>query len=123
MPTPPRTREAIKALIREHGPMTTEEIADELGMLKSTVSSCISSSRSTTAKHFYIKGFRPQLGRAGLPAALFAVGDRKDAEPPEPDRKAIARRSYWKRKGLIKARRSTRAQSPFKSMITQLVTS
>jgi len=123
MPAPARTREAIKALIREHGPMTTEDLADELGMLKSTVSSCISTARKTPEKHFYIKSYVPQIGRAGLPAGLFALGNRRDASPPETDRRAIGRRSYRNNKAVIKARRSARAPSPFKSMLTQLVTS
>ncbi|MBB3256889.1 hypothetical protein [Paraburkholderia sp. WP4_3_2] len=118
----PKTRDRVKALIREHGPMTTEEIAAELGMLKKTISSCISNSRSTKAKHFYVKDYLPQRGRSGLPAARFALGNRRDAPFPETNRKATARRYYDRNKGVIKARRTTREASPFKSMITQLVT-
>lgn len=120
MSTPPITREAIKRLIRENGPMTVEEIAHELGKPKKTVGSCMSLARSGKLKHFYIKDHKPQIGRSGMPAALYAIGNRPDASRPTVDRKAVDRRTYEKHKALIKLRRSTRPESPFKSLITQV---
>lgn len=121
MPRAPELREAIKRVINELGPMTVEEIAEELGRSTITVGSCISTARTGKTKHFYVKGYRPQIGRSGIAAGVYAVGDRKDAARPAHDRRAIGQRYYVKNKALIKARRSTRAPSPFKSMITQLV--
>ncbi|MFP3705939.1 hypothetical protein [Paraburkholderia tropica] len=122
MATPPKTRDAVTRLIREHGPMTIAELAEELGKPKKTVNSCVSSARAGKVKHFYIKDWRRQVGRSGLPAAIFALGNRRDAPYPGADKKTTDRRSYEKHKAIIKLRRSTRAASPFKTMISQLVT-
>jgi hypothetical protein len=121
MSTPPSTRDAIKRLISENGPMTIEELAAELGKPKKTVGSSVSSARIGKVKHFYIKDYQRQVGRSGIPAALYANGDRRDAPYPGADKRTTDRRSYEKHKAIIRLRRSTRPQTPFKSLITQLV--
>lgn len=120
MPTPPTTREAIKRLLREHGPMTVLEIAEEMKKPASTVSSCISTARAGKKKHFYVAGHRPQVGISGMPAGLYAVGNRPDAEPPEHNRKAIGARYYQNNKARIKLRRGVREINPFTSLISQI---
>ncbi|ARL90996.1 hypothetical protein BOC57_35020 [Burkholderia pseudomallei] len=120
MPTIPTTREAIRHAIQEFGPMTVQELAEELGKLPRTIGSCISSSRTGKKKYFYIKEWRPQVGIAGLAAGVYAVGNRRDAEPYIPNRKATSSRYYQNNKGLIKARRTTRPAGPFTSLINQV---
>jgi hypothetical protein len=118
----PELREAIKRVIREHGPMTVTEIAEELGRSLITIGSCISTARTGKVKHFYVKTHKPQVGRSGVPAGVYAIGARKDAEPPPADRKAGDRRYYAKNKAAIKLRRTPRANNHFRSLITQVVT-
>jgi predicted ArsR family transcriptional regulator len=120
MPQHPVTRDAIKRVIKDLGPMTYVEIAQELGLKEKTVSSCISTSRSGKTKHFYVVDYRPQIGRSGLPVAVFQVGSRKDAPFPETDRSATSRRYYQNHKAQIKLRRGAREITPFTSLIIQV---
>ncbi|OJB09142.1 hypothetical protein [Burkholderia ubonensis] len=120
MPQPPKTRDAIKKLLREFGPLSAVEIAEELGMSLKAISSCLSTSRTGKHKHFYIVGYRPQVGISGLPAGLYAEGNRKDAVPPPCDKKAIGARYYQNHKATIKLKRTTRRAGPFTSLITQV---
>ncbi|KVP76902.1 hypothetical protein WJ94_15940 [Burkholderia ubonensis] len=120
MPQPPKTRDAIKKLIRDLGPLTAAEIAEELGKTLKAVSSCLSKSRSGKQKHFYVIGYRPQVGVGGLPAGLYAEGNRKDATPPPHDKKVIDARYYQNHKATIKLKRTTRRAGPFTSLITQV---
>jgi hypothetical protein len=120
MPQPSTTRNAIKRLLREFGPMSVAEIAAELGKKAKTVSSCISTSRDTKEKHFYIVDYEPQVGRSGLPAGIYAEGNRKDAKPPETDRAATSHRYYENHKARIKLRRGKKEITPFTSLISQI---
>ncbi|KVN08211.1 hypothetical protein WT09_30780 [Burkholderia stagnalis] len=120
MPHPSTTRDAIKKLIRDLGPLTAAEIAEELGKSLKAVSSCLSTSRTGTRKHFYVIGHRPQVGVSGLPSGLYAIGNRKDVAPPPPDPKGAAARYYQNHKATIKLKRTTRAAGPFTSLITQV---
>lgn len=120
MPTKPTTRDAIKRAIREFGPMTVQELAEELGKNPKTIGSCISTSRSGKKKHFYVKDWRPQVGIAGLAAGIYAVGNRPDAEPFVHDRKATNARYYANNKALIKVRRTGRSSNHFTSLIAQV---
>lgn len=120
MPQPSTTRDAIKRVLRELGPMTAAEIAEELGKPMKTISSCISTSRSATKKHFYIVDYAPQIGRSGLPAAIFKEGCRKDVPAPIHDRNEISRRYYQNHKAQIKLRRGKQEITPFTSLIIQV---
>lgn len=120
MPQPSTTRDAIKKLIRQHGPLTAAEISEELGMTLKAISSCLSSSRTGKRKHFYIMGHRPQVGISGLAAGIYAIGSRKDVPPPMPDRKATCARYYVNHKATIKLKRTTRDAGPFTSLVTQV---
>jgi hypothetical protein len=120
MPTKPTTRDAIKRAIREYGPMTARELAEELGKSVKTIGSCISTSRSGKKKHFYVKDWRPQMGIAGLAAGIYAIGNRPDAEPFVQNRKATNARYYQNNKALIKVRRAGRQTNHFASLISQV---
>lgn len=120
MPMKPTTRDAIKRLIKEFGPMTVQELADELGKPAKTIGSCISESRRRPEKHFYVKEWRPQIGVAGLPSGVYAIGNRKDAQKPETDVKATRASYYRKHKAKIKLKRGNRAINPFTALITQV---
>jgi len=120
MPRPPLLRERIKSVITELGPMTVEEIASALGRSKITVGSCIASARTGAEKHFYIKAYRRQVGRAGIAAGVYAVGSRADAPFPECDKKGNAARYYQKNRALIRLRRRARPTNHFTSLIEQV---
>ncbi|MEK6418437.1 MAG: hypothetical protein V4801_02455 [Burkholderia gladioli] len=120
MPTKPTTRNAIKAAIREHGPMTVQELAEELEKSIKTVGSCIASSRAGKKKHFYVISWRPQVGISGKPAGVYSLGNRADAPKPITDRKATCARYYKQNKARIKLKRGGRAITPFTSLITQI---
>ncbi|RQZ08924.1 hypothetical protein DF105_01070 [Burkholderia stagnalis] len=120
MPQPSTTRNAIKKLISDLGPLTAAEIAEELGMTLKAISSCLSTSRTGKRKHFYIVDHRPQVGVSGLPAGIYAVGNRKDAAPPPCDKKGTAARYYQNHKATIKLKRTTRKAGPFTSLIVQV---
>ncbi|WP_186183761.1 hypothetical protein [Burkholderia gladioli] len=120
MPAQPRTREAIAQAIRDFGPMTCQELAQELGMHIKTIASCLSYARSGKEKHFHVVAWRPQRGISGLPAGVYALGDRRDAKPPVTDRRASQSRYYQNNKARIKVKRGNRDINPFTSLITQV---
>jgi hypothetical protein len=126
MPTKPTTREAIKRAISEFGPMTIQELAEELGKPVKTIGSCVSESRNTKAKHFYVKEWRPQVGISGLPSGVYALGKREDAPKPPTDLKASQARYYLRNKEKIKLRnklkRMRRQRNPFMTLIQQVTT-
>ena len=86
MPTPPKTRDAITRLLQEIGPMTANELAIQLSMKVRTVQSCISTSRATPERHFYVIGYERQVGRRGLWAQIYQAGNKRDARTPVIDR-------------------------------------
>jgi hypothetical protein len=114
MPQNPTTRDAIKRLIRRHGPLTCAQLCARLKKPMPTVSSCLSTSRSGSVKHFYIVRYEPQIGKSGMPAGVFALGDKPDAPRPEFDRAVIAKRFYKNHKARIAATRRKRNVNPFK---------
>ncbi|MDE1179476.1 sigma-70 region 4 domain-containing protein [Paraburkholderia sp.] len=78
MPQPPKTRDAITLVLKEMGPMTAEEIAQELGMKLKTVQSAICIARKKPQKYFYIVDFVFTPGLNGVPA-IYAAGNKRDA--------------------------------------------
>ncbi|MDW9243589.1 hypothetical protein C7S13_3067 [Burkholderia cepacia] len=100
--------------------MTVLELAEELGMNPRTVGSSMSNARVGKKKHFYIVDYRPQVGNSGLAAGIYAIGNRKDAVRPPPDKKAAGARYYQNHKATIKLKRGRRDINPFTALITQV---
>lgn len=74
------------AVLREFGPMTAHDIAEELGLTQKEVSLSINSLRREGNKYrtIYISGWvRTWQGIQPRPRAVWALGDQDDAKPPK----------------------------------------
>jgi hypothetical protein len=112
MPRVPTTRDAVKKVILDHGPMTCAQIARLLGRKRHTISSCVNEANESGKKHFCIVGYDLHVGGTGRPAAIFAIGDA-----PKVLRPSANEMSGW---ALRRLSRKVRRIDPFASLITQV---
>lgn len=127
MPTVPTTRNAIIALIQEHGSMTAADIAEHLGWTRQRVNGAITQARIDHGTWFFrIAGYRRQRGRGGREAPVYGLGPGKDVARPvmnsiEENRKRQAR--YRERnRAVINLRNTARRSSqinPFYQLIAR----
>jgi hypothetical protein len=94
-------RDAISTAIRQHGPMTSREIAEVLEWPTNTVSIVIRSTRRDhPGKFFRISSWRQVLGRRRNDEAVYSAGRGADCIKPETDvvaRKRAADRRWRER--------------------------
>lgn len=117
MPTVPVTRSLILDLLREHGPMTSAQVAQELDWPRSRVNGCIAKARGDHGtRYFVIVGYHAQRGRGGREAPVYAPGPGKDAPRPVFEEKKRQQRYRDKHRVLINLRsrvRRGKAVTPF----------
>lgn len=83
MPTPPRTREAIFALLTEHGPLPACTLAEHLQMNIKTVRSALRIAQQLQLIH--ISGWKRSLRTSGRWGAIYELGPGRDRKPPQVD--------------------------------------
>lgn len=116
----PITRDAIKRILRDFGPMTMAEIAAEIHKPIGTINSCINTARKTKAKHFYIFNYDRRIGMKGGFPAIFAEGNRKDAPYPDTSRRTKDHRYYEQNKERLKFLRRGVTPGHFDMLIAQV---
>lgn len=99
-----QTVQDILYLLGQFGPMTRVEICQQLDLDRRVVSSIVSRmGRASTrcAKRLHITGYTyDHEGERTYPRAIYALGNKQDAQRPVPDHKATKRRYNAKRKAL-----------------------
>lgn len=83
MPSPPRTRNAILAAIREHGPMTVAELVEVTGKTRHSIDAAIINMRERGTEFLRVKGYQRQVGNGGIAASIYDLGPGKDAKRPD----------------------------------------
>lgn len=112
MGTPPRTREAIFALLTEHGPLPACTLAEHLEMQVETVRSSLRIAHQRGLIH--ISGWKRSLGTSGRWGAIYELGPGRDRKPPQVDVHKQANERYREkyRKVLSLRARKRRGQLP-----------
>lgn len=91
--------------LEEEGPMTRAEICQATGLGHDYTSAIISRLARPTAtlpKRIYVASYVFDAeGKRRYPRAVYAIGDKRDARKPKPDRTAVHRRFRERRRGLI----------------------
>lgn len=86
----------ILMVLDEQGPMSRAEIAKALGMERTAVSAIITRMRMPTKKfpkRIYVMSYVYEAdGLRYYPRAVYALGDKKDARKPRPNRLEVRRR-------------------------------
>lgn len=96
--TPGRTA-AILALLASDGPLSAPVLSEHIDVPSNTVTRLLTHLRR--AKRVYIIRYeRGPAAECFRWRAVYALGDRKSATRPKPDRAAVAKRWYDKRKRL-----------------------
>jgi len=112
MPTPPITRDAITAALKECGPMTVSELVEHLGWSRNRVDGCITTARENhPGKFFRIVRYRNQTGIQGREAAVYSASQGPDAPRPAFDaehQRERKHRYYLSNRAIWAAKRKTR---------------
>lgn len=111
MPSPPVTRNAILALLKEQGPLHAAAIAEHLGKSVRTVRNAIRLMHKLRLIH--ISGWHRNLGVRGDWAAIYAQGNGPDRKPPQVDAHKQANERYREKyREVLRRRMSARRGKP-----------
>ncbi|MEM5325194.1 hypothetical protein VSR34_01100 [Paraburkholderia sp. JHI2823] len=105
--------------INRLGPLTSAEIAKEIGESYDTVRRAISRAHIGPNQLLYIKDWGEVQGQGYKRPAIYALGKRKDAPYPHLGlHQKYAR--HWQRRKLKKQIRETGIANPFASLMVQV---
>lgn len=86
------TANAIRALLRDFGPMTRIELQREVGIPRDRVSAVVSRIHTRGEIHIQSYTYDDESGRR-YPRAIYAWGPGENAAKPKADKKEVGRRS------------------------------
>lgn len=96
------TVKRITELISDLGPMSTCELSEEMGRDRMFISAVLSRMRrptKTMPKRLYVIRYIDKVESArAYPRAVFALGDKKDAQKPKADKRASRKASDQRRR-------------------------
>ncbi len=111
MARPATTRQAVLALLEEHGPLSIRALADMLGIERASVNSAISPAHKQKLVH--IVGWKRSIGTRGNLGAIYAIGPGQDRKRPRFDsHKQAAERYREKYREVIRRREHAQRGSP-----------
>jgi hypothetical protein len=109
----------IVGLLSVRGPMTSAEIAGELGRSYDSVRACIATARANEKELFYIAGFGEVAGRGYKRPAMYAAGNKSDMRYPHLGMAQKYKR-HWQRTKTKKRIQEIGPDNHFAALIAQV---
>jgi len=112
-------REEIIMFLAKHGPLTSADIAQDIGKPYASVRRAIAAARKGKTRAFYIDDYDDVAGDGYKRPAMYAVGNKPDAPYPHIGTEQKYKRQ-WQREKTKRLIRQLGTENPFSSLIVQV---
>jgi hypothetical protein len=112
-------RAEVIALLSRHAPLTSAEIAREIGKPYASVRRAIAAARTGNRRVFYVAGYDEVAGSGYKRPSMYALGDKKDRPYPHLGMNQKYKRR-WEREKTKSRIAGLGASNPFASLIAQV---